>query len=119
LGYAASFQFRITHFETGDVPSQEQIFRIKGWPPGTTILNPPPPTNFLRLAQSPSGTGIDCAADFTQWGVSNVTLQLWNGTALVSEKLHVPASLDTPLVTMSDYPGILSCPSIGVLSLAN
>jgi hypothetical protein len=119
LGYAASFQLHITHFETGDVPSQEQIFRIKGWPPGTTVLRPPPPfTNSLRLAQSSNSTGIDCAADFTQWGVSNVTVQLWNGSTLVSQNLHVPATLASALVTLSGFPAMLSCPSIGSLSIA-
>jgi hypothetical protein len=94
LGHAASFQFRIGHFQNGDVPNQEQIFRVKGWPPGTTTNRPPPPVFDVRLAQSAGGLGIDCAADFTQWGVSNVTVQLWNGngTVLVGEALHVPAT---------------------------
>ena len=119
LGHAASFQFRIGHFENGDVPNQEQLFRVKGWPPGTTTNRPPPPVFDLRLAQSASGVGIDCSADFTQWGVSNVTLQLWNGSVLVGERSHVPATLASSLVTLSGFPGILSCPGVGVLSLAN
>jgi hypothetical protein len=119
LGHAASFQFRIGHFENCDVPNQEQLFRVKGWPPGTTTNRPPPPVFDLRLAQSASGVGIDCSADFTQWGVSNVTLQLWNGSTLVGKRSHVPATLASSLVTLSGFPGILGCPGVGVLSLAN
>jgi hypothetical protein len=119
LGHAASFQFRLGHFENGDIPDQQDIFSIRGWPPGTTTNRPPPPVFDVRLAPSTSGAGIDCAVDFTQWGVSNVTLQLWNGTALVSEKPHMPAMLASPLVTLSAFPEILGCPSVGVLSLAN
>jgi hypothetical protein len=119
LGHAASFQFRMGHFETGDVPTEEQVFSIRGWPPGTTTNRPPPPVFNLRLAPSASGVGIDCSADFTQWGVSNVTLQLWNGSALVSEKPHVSASFNTPLATLSGFPGILGCPGVGVVSLSD
>jgi hypothetical protein len=119
LGHAASFQFRIGHFENGDVPNQEQSFRVKGWPPGTTTNRPPPPVFDLRLAQSASGVGIDCSADFAQWGVSNVTLQLWNGSTLVGERSHAPATLSTALATISGFPGIIGCPGVGVLSLAN
>jgi hypothetical protein len=119
LGQAAGFQFRIAHFETGDIPTEEQVFSIRGWPPGTTTNRPPPPIFNLRLAQSAGGAGIDCSADFSEWGVSNVTLQLWSGTTLVSEKLSVPATLGTALVILSGFPGILGCPGVGVLSLAD
>jgi hypothetical protein len=119
LGHAASFQFRVTHFENGDIPDQQDNYSIRGWPPGTTTNRPPPPVFNLRLASSPSGMGVDCFADFTQWGVSNVTVQLWNGTALVSEMPHVPATLDSPLVTLGGFPGILGCPGVGVVSLSD
>ena len=119
LGHAASFQFRVTHFENGDIPDQADIYSVRGWPPGTTTNRPPPPVFDLRLASGASGMGVDCSADFTQWGVSSVTVQLWNGTALVSEKLHVPATLDSPLVTLGGFPGILGCPQVGVVSLSD
>jgi hypothetical protein len=119
LGHAASFQFRMGHFETGDIPTEEQIFSIRGWPPGTTTNRPPPPVFNLRLVPSASGAGIDCSADFTQWGVSNVTVQLWSGSALISEKPHVSATLGSPLVTLGGFPGILGCPGVGVVSLSD
>ncbi|MEO6184260.1 MAG: hypothetical protein ABIP71_14370 [Verrucomicrobiota bacterium] len=119
LGHAASFELRVHRFENGSIPTQEEFYNIRGWPPGTTTNRPPPPVFNLRLAQSADGFGIDCAADFTEWGVSNVTLQLWNGSALVAETQHVPATLAGSLVTLSGFPGILRFPSIGVLSLAN
>jgi hypothetical protein len=119
LGHAASFQFRVTHFENGDIPDQQDIYSIRGWPPGTTTNRPPPPVFDLRLAPSASGLGVDCSADFTQWGVSNVTVQLWNGTALAAEKTHVPATLGSPLVTLGGFPGVLGCPGVGVVSLSD
>ena len=119
LGHAASFQFHIAQFQDGTLPNQSQLFRIKGWPPGTTTNRPPPPVFNLRLAQNPNLGGVDCFADFSQWGVSQVTVQLWNGTALVGETNHVPASLTNALVTMSDFPGTIGCPGIGVVSLVS
>ena len=118
LGHAASFQFNIAQLQDSTVSNLSQMFAIRGWPPGTTTNRPPPPVFNLQLAQSTSGTGgVDCFADFTQWGVPTVTLQLWDGTALVAEAKAVPATLAAPLVTLAGFPGTLSCPSIGVVSL--
>jgi hypothetical protein len=117
LGHASSFRLKISHFENGDIPNEEETFSIRGWPAGTTTNRPPPPPILLRLAQGSSG--VDCAAYFGTFGVSNVTLQLWNGTTLVKEKAHVPASLSTPFASISGFPGILSCPGGGILSLAS
>ena len=120
LGHAASFQFSIAQLQDSTVPNLSQQFTIRGWPPGTTTNRPPPPVFNLRLAQNASGTGgIDCAADFTQWGVSNVTVQLWNGTALVAQATDVPATLASAVVTLAGFPGTFSCPSIGVVSLTD
>jgi hypothetical protein len=119
LGFASNFEFRVSHMQGSDVPNQEQLFGMVGWPPGTTINRPPPYTNWLRLAQSGSGFGVDCFADFTGWGVTNVTLQLRNGGALVKEAMHVPASAAAPVATLSGFPGILGCPGVGVLKLAD
>ena len=119
LGQAAGFQFRIAQLATNPVPNPEEIFRVKGWPPGTTTNRPPPPVINVRLAHSSTGTGIDCSADFAEWGVSKVTLQLWNGTTLVAEKVHVSATLASPLVTLGGFPGIVGCPGVGVVSLSD
>jgi hypothetical protein len=120
LGNASSFSFRLQHFQDGTIPNQEQLFTIRGWPPGTTTNRPPPRPIFLRLAQNSSGgTGIDCAADYASFGISNVTLQLWNGATLVSEKPHVPATLASSIATLSGFPIVLSCPGNGVLSLSH
>ncbi|PWU12949.1 MAG: hypothetical protein C5B50_20390 [Verrucomicrobia bacterium] len=120
LGQAASFQFNIAQMQDSTVQNLAQQFVIRGWPPGTTTNRPPPPVFDLRLAQNTSGTGgIDCFADFTQWGVSNVTVQLWNGTALVAQNQHVPASLASPVATLAAFPGGFSCPAIGTVSLTD
>ena len=119
LGHAANFQFNVAQLQDGTVPNLAQQFTVRGWPPGTTTNRPPPPVFNLRLAQNTAGTGIDCAADFTQWGVSNVTVQLWNGATLVAQAKHVPATLAGALVTLGGFPGEFSCPSIGVVSLTD
>src|SRR5207248_8188707 len=119
LGNAATFNFRMQHFEDASVTNQELTFTARGWPPGTTTNRPAPPPIYWRLAQSAGGTNIDCSADFTSFGISNVTLQLWNGTTLISEKVHTPAALGTTLVTLSTFPTIFSCPGAGVLSLSS
>jgi hypothetical protein len=119
LGNAATFNFRMTHFEDTSVTNQELTFTARGWPPGTTTNRPSPPPIYWRLAQSSDGTNINCSADFGNFGISNVTLQLWNGPTLVSEKLHVTAVLDSPLVTLNAYPGMMGSPGAGVLSLSS
>ena len=46
----------------------------------------------VRLAPDNSGLGgVNFGADFVDWGVSNVTLQLWSGTTLVGETLRFEA----------------------------
>ena len=119
LGHAANFQLRMTSLDTNGLPPLEQKFAIRGWPPGTTTNRPPPPVINLRLSPNANGLGVDCGAEFIDWGVSQVTLQLWNGTALVAERLHTPATPGGTLVTLGSFPGILGCPSVGVVSLSD
>jgi hypothetical protein len=116
LGHAASFRVRTGHFENGDTPTEEQLYSIRGWSIALTNRPAPPPIQ-LRLARG--STSVGCSADFGTFGVSNVTLQLWNGTALVAEKAHVVASLGAPLASLSAFPSILGCPGLGVLSLTD
>lgn len=118
LGHAASFNFRISNFERGDLPTEEQIFTVHGWHPGTTTNRPPPPDFSLRFAQNTNGAaGTDCSADFTQWGVSNVTVQLLNGPIVIAETNHAPASLTATLITLGDSPSIIGCYANGIVSL--
>jgi hypothetical protein len=119
LGHAASFQFNVSQLQDSTVQNLSQQFAIRGWPPGATTNRPPPPVFNLRLAQNTKLGGVDCFADFTQWGVSNVTVQLWNGTALVAQAKDVPATLASAVATLAGFPGTFSCPSIGVVSLTD
>lgn len=120
LGHAATFQFRMTSLDTNGLPPLERQFAIRGWPPGTTTNRPPPPVIHFRLAPDFSGLGgVQLATEFMEWGVSNVTVQLWNGTSLVGETNHAPATLASPLVTIDSFPGIIGCPGIGVVSLSS
>jgi hypothetical protein len=120
LGFAHDFKLYLTSLDTNGLPPLEQDFAIRGWPPGTTTNRPPPPVINLRLAPDSSGLGgVQLGADFPDWGVSSVTLQLWNGTTLVSETNHVPATAGGTFATLGGFPGILGCPGVGVLSLSD
>jgi hypothetical protein len=113
LGQAASNRLVLDYFETGDVPTQEQRIGVVGWPPGTTTNRPPAPTNWLQFAASALGFGLDVAADFTDWGVSHVTIQLWNGGALIGESVHAPAAPGLPLVTLDALPTVFDQSAVG------
>jgi hypothetical protein len=120
LGYAANFQLRLASLDTNGLPLLAQQFAVRGWPPGTTTNRPAPPVINLRLAPDTSGLGgVHVGADFADWGVSQVTLQLWNGTTLVGETNHVPATPGGMFATLAGFPGVLGCPGIGVLSLSD
>lgn len=120
LGHAASFSLRMTPRDNPGMPFAEQQFAIRGWPPGTTTNRPPPPVINVRLAPDNSGLGgVHFGADFVDWGVSTVTLQLWNGTTLVGETNHVPLTPGGNLAMLAGFPGILGCPGVGVLSLSD
>jgi len=120
LGHAANFSLRMTSLDTNGLPLLEQQFAIRGFPPGTTTNRPPPPVINLRLVPDASGLGgVQLGADFVDWGVSTVTLQLWNGPMLVGETNHVPALPGGTLLSLASFPGILGCPGVGVLSLSD
>jgi hypothetical protein len=120
FGEAASFSLRMEHFENGDLPNQEALFRIGIGPLALTNRPAPPlPPIDLRLADDPTGAGVACAVDFSALGASNLTLQLWSSGALVKELHHVDGKLNTPGCTLSRWPGVLGCPGVGVLSLSD
>jgi hypothetical protein len=120
LGHAASFSFHMTSLDTNGLAPLEQTFAFRGWPPGTTTNRPPPPVINLRMAPDSSGLGgVNVGAGFGDWGVSQVTIQLWNGTTLVAETNHVPAVLAGTLVSLAEFPGIIGSPSIGTVSLSS
>lgn len=108
LGYTAGFEFSIARFHTGDVPQQVEFGNLID-----SLLR----TNSLRFTKTT--TGVECAADFTQWGVSNVTVQLWNGTTLLAQTNHVPAVLNSALFSLGGFPGMFSCSGSGVLTLSD
>ena len=61
---------------------------------------------------------IEVAADFTQWGVSNVTVQLWNGTLLV-DQTNLPAVLANTLVTLGTLPELIGKNAAALLFLTS
>jgi len=79
LGRADTFNVGIYHFENGDIPTEEQSFRIIG--PPVLINRPKPPTNYLRLASSAGG--VDCTVDFSDIGATAIRVELWNDGVLV------------------------------------
>ncbi len=120
LGHAASFSLRMTPRDNPGLPPAEQQFAIRGWPPGTTTNRPPPPVINVRLVPDNSGLGgVQLGTDFVDWGVSTVTLQLWDGPSLVGETNHVPVGPTSTLVMLAGLPGILGCSGVGVVSLSD
>lgn len=120
LGHAASFVLRMTSLDVNGLPPLEQQFALRGWPPGTTTNRPPPPVINVRLAPDFSGLGgVHLGAEFVDWGVTQATLQLWNGTTLVAETNHLPADPAITLATLGGFPGILGCPGVGIVSLSD
>lgn len=120
LGHAANFQLHMTSLDTNGLPLHEQQFSLRGWPPGTTTNRPPPPVINVRLAPDVNGLGgVDVGADFVDWGVSQATLQLWNGSTLVAETKHVPVSPTNTLATLGGFTGIIGSPGVGIVSLSD
>jgi hypothetical protein len=96
LGRSQSFDLGIHHFENGDIPTEEQLFRIHtNRPTSTGPTYPPPPPIELRLAQGP--TGVDCSVDFTTLGAVSVTANLYSNGVFVAY-----GSIDGPLITPDD-----------------
>jgi hypothetical protein len=97
LGRSASFDVGIHHFENGDIPTADQLFRIFTNRPGpsTGPTYPPPPPIEVRLAQGPSG--VDCSMDFTVLGALSVTAQLFSNGLLVAY-----GSVPGPIITRDD-----------------
>lgn len=109
LGRADTFKVGIHHFENGDLPTEEQLFRIIG--PPVLINRPAPPTNHLRLARGPDGVGA--SVDFSDLGATAIIVQLWSNGVLVAQgRVEGPViSPDAPLV-MSRWIEHLGRPAI-------
>jgi hypothetical protein len=97
LGRSASFDVGLHHFEDGDMPTQEQLFRIGGpkWSPGTTTNRPPPPIPPVDLRLVGSLAGVESSVDFTSLGATAVTVHLLNNGVLVA-MAEVPGPLIDP-----------------------
>ena len=83
LGHAASFSVGIHHFEDGEIPDQEQLFRVTGGFPRGLTNRPPPPTIPLRLAKGAGG--VHLSVDFSDLAAQSVTVQLWNQGVLLGQ----------------------------------
>jgi HYR domain len=99
LGRSQTFDVGIHHFETGDIPTEEQLFRINtNRPTSTGPTYPPPPPIELRLAQGSTGSiGVDCSVDFTALGAVSVTANLYSNGVLIAY-----GSVDGPIITPDD-----------------
>ena len=96
LGRSASFDVGIHHFENGDIPTEDQFFRIFTNRPGPgngPTYPPPPPPIDLRLTQGPAG--VACSVDFTTLGATTVTIKLFINGVLAGFG-SVPGPLITP-----------------------
>ena len=123
LGRSASFDVGLHHFENGDLPNQEELFRIGGpkWPPGTTTNRPVPslPPVDLRLVGTPAG--IESSVDFTSLGATSVKVNLLSNGVLVAWA-EVPGPLIDPAdaLLLDRWPERLAqLPGGGVLSITS
>jgi len=106
LGHSESFDLRLTHFENGDIPTEEQLLtRTIGPIRGLTNRPPPPFLDAMLLQASPDGTGgVDCSVDFSNLDSPTVHVLIFNQGIPVAERTGVPGQLDQPLFTLPDWP---------------
>lgn len=120
LGPAGAFTIGIHHFENGDIPTEEQEFRVIGGPPRGLTNRPAPPTIPLRLAKGPGG--VHCTVDFSDLAAESVTVQLWSNGVLVGEGTGEGAAIppENPLV-IDRWPDRFGRPAIneGYLALTS
>lgn len=105
LGHSESFDFRLTHFESGDVPTEEQLLTRTIGPIALTNRPTPPPFLDALLCQTnPAVGGVDVSADFSNLDSPTVRVQIYNGTTLVLERAGAPATLADVLFTAPGWP---------------
>ena len=109
LGRADTFRVGIHHFENGDIPTEEQLFRIIG--PPVLINRPSPPTNYLRLARG--ADGVHCTVDFSDIGATAIRVELWNDGVLVGAGVGPGPTIppESPLI-LSRWVEFLGRPSL-------
>jgi len=95
LGRAASFDAGLHHFENGDIPDQEQLFRVIGGPIRGLTNRPPPPVLDLRLRDLPGN--VACGVDFSPLGATAIRVQLWSNGTLFAEGVN-----PGPVLTVDD-----------------
>lgn len=101
LGTAASFDLRLTKFQTNVVMDEELLTRTIG---PIRLTNRPAPPFLDALLLKASATGVDCSADFSNLDSPTVRVQVFNGGALVTERISLVAELGHPLFTLPTWP---------------
>jgi hypothetical protein len=123
LGQSASFDVGLHHFEDGDIPTQNELFRIFGptWPPGTTTNRPAPPLPPVDLRLVGSPIGVECSVDFTSLGASTIQVLLLNhGVPIAQEFIPGPLLEAEDALLLDHWPERLAqLPGGGVLSLTS
>jgi len=123
LGQSASFDVGIGQFENGDIPTQQQLYRIGGpkFSPGTTTNRPPPPVPPVDLLLVGTPDGVQSSADFTSLGATAVTVNLLSNGVVIAGAT-VPGSLIDPAdyLLLDRWPERLAqIPDNGALSLTS
>ncbi len=104
LGRAASFDVGIHHFENGDIPTQEQLFRIGGPKCLLCLTNrlPPPP---IELRLTGSATNVGAAADFSGIGATALQVQIYsNGVYVAFGDVPGPAMTPDDALPLDHWP---------------
>jgi hypothetical protein len=107
LGATASFNVRLKgYFETGDVPTENQLLtRTIG--PIRGLTNRPQPPFLDALLLQGTTNAVAASVDFNNLGSPTVTVQLFSNGVMVAQNAGVSAKLDLPLFTLPAWPETL------------
>jgi hypothetical protein len=103
LGHSESFNMKLQKFETGDVPTQDDLLTRTIGPIRGLTNRPPPPFLDAMLLHGTSG-GVECSADFSNIGAATVHVLIYNHGMLVAERTGVSGQLSQPIFTLPDWP---------------
>ena len=110
LGRSASFDIGIHHFETGDIPNEEQVVRVM-YPPGP--LTNRPPRDTLTIQHRGAYLNFTCSFDEGRY----VSVQLWRDGVKVKEQTHIDTQGGEPLGRLGRWIEHLGRPHSGGLYL--
>jgi hypothetical protein len=107
LGHSESFRVKLTKFENGDIPDQDQLLTRTIGPIRGLTNRPPPPFLDALLLKGPTNA-VDCSADFNNLDSPTVRVVLLSNNVVVAQRTGVPGHLENVLFTLPSWPETLS-----------